>query len=279
MKEIKPQLTLDDTIKELIKYRDKGIKVYCIFNNIVLHSENISYDSVYKLIYGKTRKELDEEKRMESYDAFNRALKNREKCITLIPGFINRGRKVIFPEKYEEWENYVNENIGMPCIIETVLLIMEQLDKEFDIEKASKILIDRKDVIYPVLVTNLVFRFSPFGAHFYQYHNSIISTEKNFYEWQMIESVNRHNMITGKPVGKIVPELIKGFYATENQSLDDLLSILFAAQEQEIGIYAIYNDVILYSINVTTNDAYMKVYGMTREEYMANKPVVKTKRA
>lgn len=273
MKEIKPLSSIDETISELIKYRNLGEKVYCIFNGKTLHSENITFDSAYMMLFGKTQAEITEEMKMEAYDAHKRAIENKNKCMTLIPSFIDRGKKVIFENKYEEWEQFVKDNIGMPSIIETALLIMEQLDDNFNIELATNILKERIDVIYPILVTKVVFKFSPYGAHFYQDYNCIINPERHFYEWAMLEKVNQENIINGRKYNKTIPELIKGFVASEEQTLEDVLAVLFAAQDQNIDMFAIYKGVKLYSKTVTTNDAYLKVYGVTKKEFI-NNPVL-----
>jgi len=278
MREIKPLGSIDETINELIKYRDKGEKVYCIFNGHILHSENITFNSAYMMLYGKTQAEISEENKMEEYDAYKRAQDIKNKCLALIPNFIVRGKKVIFEDKYTEWEQFVKENIGMPSIIETALLIMEQLDNNFDLEATNKIMLERIDVIYPILVTKIVFKFSPYGAHFYQDYNCIINPEKHFYEWAMLEQVNQANIINGRKYNKKIPELIKGFVAEENQTLDDILDVLFAAQDQGIDMFAIYKGIKLYSRTVTTNDAYIKVYGLTKEEYKNNGVVLTLKR-
>lgn len=54
------------------------------------------------MLYGKTQAEMSEENKMEEYDAYKRAQDIKNKCLTLIPNFIVRGKKVIFEDKYTE---------------------------------------------------------------------------------------------------------------------------------------------------------------------------------
>lgn len=93
----------------------------------------------------------------------------------------------------------------------------------------------------------------------------------------MLEQVNQANIINVRKYDKKIPELIKGFVAKENQTLDDILDVLFAAQDQCIDMFAIYKGIKLYSKTVTTNDAYIKVYGLTKEEYKNNGVVLTLK--
>lgn len=267
MKKINAATTLEGTINALIEERKKGNHVYCIFEGHILRSDTISYDLAYQEVFGKSKKEIEEIKKMEKYNALQRAQDIAAKCESLVPGFIERGKKVIFEEHHNEWVEFVNANKGMPSILVAALEIMEKLDQGYSIEEANQVLIDRRDTIYPVMVTKIVLRFSPFGAHFYQDYNCVINPEKSYYEWKMLEEINAKNMIIGRKNGKIIPELVKGFTPNEEDTLEDVLSTLFAAQEKGIRIFAMFHGKKLYSETITSDIAYMKVYGVTKAEF------------
>lgn len=214
--------------------------------------------------------------KIAEYDTLKKTKENTQKCDALVPEFIERGKKVIFEELHNEWIEYVNANKGMPNILAVALEIMEKLDQGSSIEDANKILIDRIDTIYPVLVTKIVFNFSPFGAHFYQDYNCIINPENSYYGWKILEEKNTKNIIIGRKHGKIIPELVKGFSANEEDTLDDVLSTLFAAQERGIKIFAIFHGKKLYSETITSSEAYMKVYGITKAEFFKDRSKQKT---
>ena len=180
---------------------------------------------------------------------------------------IERGKKFIFNEQYSEWAIYVRKNTHNLLMIETAVMIMEKLNNNLDLEGANEILKSRNTVVFPSLVVKTVFKFSPYGAHFYQDYNCIISPEKSPNEWKIIELTNYRNILIGKKHGKEIPKLMKGFSATEEQSLDDVLDVLFAAQDWNMDMFAIFKGTKLYSRTVTTNDAYMKIYNMNKIQY------------
>ena len=56
---------IDDMVAELLEYRSRGEMVCTIFNGKTIYSDNVSLDSAYLAITGKTKAEFEEFKRME----------------------------------------------------------------------------------------------------------------------------------------------------------------------------------------------------------------------
>ena len=54
---IEPGVKLDDAIKRLLDAKAKGEEVYCLFNEVELHSKDVTPDSAYKAVFGVTRDE------------------------------------------------------------------------------------------------------------------------------------------------------------------------------------------------------------------------------
>ncbi len=49
---------LDDAIKRLLDAKKRGEQVYCIFNDVELHSKDVTEDSAYKAVTGYSKKEF-----------------------------------------------------------------------------------------------------------------------------------------------------------------------------------------------------------------------------
>ncbi len=141
-KEIYPRGNLDVTIQQLMEAERKGEHVFCNFNGHELHSDGITVDSAYKEVTGHTKEEF-EQLLNEAIERNERERVQREqKAIENIPTWIERGKEMIFPERYEEWERYVNasaRSIYNGLEIEEVLQIMEALDNNPSMDEAINI--------------------------------------------------------------------------------------------------------------------------------------------
>ena len=84
--------TIDEVVEALLKVRNRGERAYCEFNGVTFDSEIISIDYAYKLLTGFTKREYDilEERKLMG-------------AIDRIPEQIKRGRKLIYPSRFQEW--------------------------------------------------------------------------------------------------------------------------------------------------------------------------------
>ncbi|WP_017470627.1 hypothetical protein [Amphibacillus jilinensis] len=57
--EFLPGSTIDHVVNELLSYREKGKLVSAEFNGVILYSDTVTLDSVYREITGKTKAEFD----------------------------------------------------------------------------------------------------------------------------------------------------------------------------------------------------------------------------
>lgn len=166
--EIKPQHTLDETVQCLIDLRTKGIKATCEFNGQKLDSETVTMDSAYQAVMGCTKAEHDKQ--------VEKMIQEREKenkdALDKIPQWIERGNKIIFPERQKDWAKCVERRAkGMyhGKDLEDALIIMESLDSNQDFKEAKKILSsqDHSGISFGI-VSRILFEFSKKGPEFYE---------------------------------------------------------------------------------------------------------------
>lgn len=94
------------------------------------------------------------------------------KELETIYSWIERGQALIFPERYEDWEQCVQDSAKQlyhGLDLEAALEIMEVLDKGDSIEEAKKILDDQNHSgMSESIVRSIIFHFSSKGPEFYE---------------------------------------------------------------------------------------------------------------
>ena len=165
-REIKIELgsKLDDVIRILGEYRERGEEVWCVFNDYKLTSNDSFYD-IYMKIFGY---EKDNDVKNKSFLTG----KEREFAIQYnIPFWINEGKKVIVPEKHVEWEACVNSFINSQCyylLVDDALDIMYELEAGSSIDYVKEIFISQEHSVNDsFIVKNIVYMFSKRGKEFF----------------------------------------------------------------------------------------------------------------
>lgn len=104
--------TIEQAVRILMDYREKGELVSCNFNEIILYSDTITLDNAYKQITGKTKDEIDraEKEWREEYDRREKEFK--ETIPSLIKEWVEKGRKILNEDKWEYWEEIVPIRLG-----------------------------------------------------------------------------------------------------------------------------------------------------------------------
>ena len=109
---------LDDVVRELIDFRNRGENVYTIFNGQRLYSADVTMDSAYIQVCGMDKKTFDELQKKEQREWKMHAEKN-------IPVWIKKGKEFIPKELWEEWEACVEirakdlyNGMELDCVIE-----------------------------------------------------------------------------------------------------------------------------------------------------------------
>ena len=94
-------------IKELLKYKEKGILAHVDFNGERLYSDTVTMDYAYKKITGKTKVEFDKSQQ-EWRDNYDKAKREHENKIPqLTEEWKVRGRKVLTEDKWEYWDKII----------------------------------------------------------------------------------------------------------------------------------------------------------------------------
>lgn len=104
--------TIGDAIKELSRYKERGILAYGEFNGKELYSDIDDIETAYKKITGKTKTEFDAEMKSESDRYKEEERKHKEAIPELTKEWIEKGN-VILDEKYREtWAKCVPIRLG-----------------------------------------------------------------------------------------------------------------------------------------------------------------------
>lgn len=168
MTQIEPRGELKDVVQSLLEIKARGESAFCDFNGYRLYSDTVTFDSAYKEITGYTYQEYEEE-------ALKRKLEHKrklEEAIPKVPGYIHRGKQMIYPEKHDEWtEVVVTQCIHAPQHGETVeiaLKVMSLLECGATLEEIQPLL-DQADKLYYGLhdVRTIVLNFSDDGPWFF----------------------------------------------------------------------------------------------------------------
>ena len=162
--------TLDEIIDLLAKHKKWGSNVYVNFNGKPLYSLLDDADSCYKKVTGMDKvgfeKAMDEERRMWQ----ERKRKEKEKAREMIPEWIERGKKLIEPEKFSEWEKCVEiraRDIYNGKDLEDALEIMKLLDEGGALKEAWNILDKREHSASSyAIIESIIATFSKRGKEF-----------------------------------------------------------------------------------------------------------------
>ena len=140
-KEIQCGKNIDETVNLLVDCEVKGYHAFCDFNGHILHSDGITVDKAYQEITGMTKQEFVRE-RLQMIEDHQKLMEEKDVIAKQrIPEWLERGKAVIYPERYEDWEKYVNKYATgyMGMMIDNVLEIMEASEKGANMEELAEI--------------------------------------------------------------------------------------------------------------------------------------------
>lgn len=168
-------ITIDDAVKALLSYKEKGELVYCIFRDTILYSDNVSLDSAYKEILGKTKSEYDEQEKIDKENYQKEQNKYKEKIPELALMWKEKGRKILTKDKWELWDEIVLirlNDLFQGNELKHCLEIIEILNKNGTIEEAKrKIYTQKHDRGGYNLVCAMVRKLCSKGEEFFNYIN------------------------------------------------------------------------------------------------------------
>lgn len=159
---------LEDVVETLLKAKERGERLYCDFNGHILHSDTVTWDSAFMAVGGKTYEEY-KQGRQRSSDKFNELIRRAKEAKPL---YIEKGKALIFPERYDDWEECVEiriNDIYHGLDLEYALKIMEVLEKGVSIEEAKEMFEKQGHTnTSEFIVRDIVFAFSPRGPEFWE---------------------------------------------------------------------------------------------------------------
>lgn len=99
--------TVEEAVKELLSYKDKGKLVCASFNGVTLYSDTVTMDGAYKEITGKTKSEFDksQDEWRENLEKEEREYKERVPELSEI--WIQKGKEILTEDKWEYWTEIV----------------------------------------------------------------------------------------------------------------------------------------------------------------------------
>lgn len=203
--------TLDECVNALLEFKSRGESVFVDFNGHQLYSCDVTMDSAYLEVCGRTKAEVDKtrKERGENYT------KKQEEAKAKIPDWIERGSTYIYPEKMEKWAQCVEARAGDIFSgedLDSALELMEKLESGASMEEVKEIFEEQRRAGRPVdRVRDILLDFAKRGPEFYE---STASEELLDEEKKVIADKKEEN--TDKEV--------QAERKTEEQEITDLLA-------------------------------------------------------
>lgn len=166
---------IEDAVRELLNYKEKGILAYGEFNCTMLYSDTVTLDNAYKEITGKTKAECDKAQQewKENYDREQK--EHKEQIPHLSKMWMEKGREILTSDKWDYWDQIVPVRLGdlyrgmeLGCCLNIVEILnnngtLDEAKKEIDSQNHS-------GMSYG-LVRSMVETFSNRGKEFARYVN------------------------------------------------------------------------------------------------------------
>ena len=104
--------TIEQVVRRLKDYNDKGVLVYCNFNEAILCSDTVTIEDAYIQVTGKTKAEFNKqyEEWCKEYDRKEKEFK--ETIPSLIEEWIKKGKEVLTEDKWGYWAEIVPIRLG-----------------------------------------------------------------------------------------------------------------------------------------------------------------------
>ena len=165
--------TIEDTVNELLNFKEKGQLASCNFNGTTLYSDTVTMDSAYKEITRKTKSEFDDELKQHQENRRRQQREHKEKTPELAKVWMERGRKILTEDKWDYWDKIVPIRLndlyeGME--LDSCLDIVDILNNDGTLEEAKKEIENQNHSGMSFgLVCSMVKEFSKRGNEFVEY--------------------------------------------------------------------------------------------------------------
>ncbi len=197
---VSPLSTIDSVVETLLEAKARGESVYIMFEGHKLCSDTITPESAYLQVTGKTeieyKKDLNRQREEYKKD-FEKWQKEyqTEQAILNIPYWTERGQRLIYPERYQEWEKWVNNrarDLYYGADLEVALEIMQIIENGATIEEATNIFEKQVHADMPnSMIRKIIFNFSSKGPEFWE---ATSSEEMSLDEKKAIEEKKAENL-------------------------------------------------------------------------------------
>lgn len=187
--------TLERCVEMLLEYQSRGESVYIDYRGHRLYSCDVTMDSAFKEVTGKTKAESDEivaERRRESKERESRELAEARKKI---PTWVEMGSAYIYPERVEEWTRCVDiraNDLYHGTEIDLALNLMQKLESGASIEEVKDIFTGQsvRSANFVRMVRSIMLRFAKRGIEFYE---GTAEKELTDEEKRIIEDMKKEN--------------------------------------------------------------------------------------
>lgn len=276
--------TLDECVNELLEFQKRGESVFIDFNGHKLYSCDVTVDSAYLEVCGKTKEESD--KTIEEYLA-NIEKKEKEakaKAEAKIPEWIKRGEGFIYPERAEEWKKCVEAKAASDYYgkdLDEAIEIMEKLESGATLDEAKELLYSQNHfVAWYRMVRNIIFEFAKRGPEFYEHTargemsadtREIIEEKKK--ENAELEALHNPKKETEEKTAEDPYSELKASAVPVNinyrygKTIESAVKTLEDYRARGESVVIDFNGHKLYSCDITMDGAYQEVLGQTKAEF------------
>ena len=285
--------TLEECVNSLLKFQSRGESVVVDFNGHKLYSADITMDSAFQEVTEKTKAEFDDAQNKYFENLKKEQAEKRAKAIEKIPYWLEKGSSLIYPERLEDWKEYVElsakEGMYHGMDIDSTIELLEMLENgTLDDAKALIESQGHSGWSYGMVRRN-VLEFSKKGPEFWEHTATEELTEetKKILEDRKRENAEleaKHSQSKEKEEQQEEKEDSDSYselkanahevtinYRKYGNTIEAAVKTLEDYKAKGESVVIEFNGHKLYSCDVTMDGAYQEVLGMTKEEHEKQK--------
>lgn len=277
--------TLEECVNSLLKFKKRGESVVVNFNGHQLYSCDITMDSAFQEVTGKTKDEFNRAQQEYMENLKKEQAEKRAAAIEKIPYWMEKGSDLIYPERMEDWKKYVEasarEGMYHGMDIDATIELMEMLENG-SLEDAKKLINEQGHSGWSYgIVRRNIFEFSSKGPEFWEYtaEGEIDAETRKALDEKKKENAKLEALYSQKDevAEEKEPEdpykeqkynssevMINYRYGNTIESAVKTLQDYKARGE---SVYIEFNGHRLYSCDVTMDSAYQEITGKTKAEF------------
>lgn len=99
--------SVEDAVKELFTYKERGILACLDFNGTILYSDTVTIDEAYKQITGKTKAEFDKTQQDWKKEYEKKEKEHIAKIPELTKKWMQKGREILTENKWYDWDKII----------------------------------------------------------------------------------------------------------------------------------------------------------------------------